>query len=151
MTDNEIRYTTIELELLTVVWVIAKCKFYLAGLQHFGLVTDHRPLVPILNSYSLDAIDNPRLQRLKEKISAFTYIVNWRPGKELCIPDVLSRSPVDKPMHEDEVLDAETSFFVRYIILRAFESLAADVNHGASGQSSDVAMDEFRQRGFRLL
>ena len=54
-------------------------------------------------------------------------------------------------MHEDEVLDAETSFFVRYIILRAFESLAADVNHDASGQSSDVAMDEFRQRGFRLL
>ena len=123
---------------------MTKCKFYLTGLQHFGLVTDHLPLVPILNSYSLDAIDNPRLQRLKE-ISAFNYTANWHPGKELCIPDVLSRSPVGKPTREDNVLDAETSFSVRCIILHAVESLAADDNHGASGQSSNVAMDEFRR------
>ena len=138
-------YATIELELLAVVWAMMNCKFYLAGLQHFGLVTDHRPLVHILNSYSLDAIDNPRLQHLKEKISTFTYTVNWLPGKELCIPDALSRSPVGNPTREDDVLDAETSFSVRCIIPRAVKSLAADVNHGASGQFSDVAMDEFRR------
>ena len=127
------------------MWAMTKCKFYLAGLQHFNLVTDHRPLVPILNSYTLDAIDNPRLQRLKEKTSAFIYTANWRPGKELCIPDALSRSPVGKPSREDDVLSVETSFSIRCVTLQAVESLAADVIHGTSGQASDVAMDEFRR------
>ena len=106
---------------------------------------DHRPLIPILNRYFLDAIDNPRLQRLKEKISALIYTANWRLGKELCIPDALSRSPVGKPTCEDDVLDGETSFSVRCTTLRVVESLATDVNLGASGQSNDVAMDEFRR------
>ena len=48
--DTETRYATIELELLAVMWAMTKCKFYLGGLQHFNLVTDHRPLVPIVNS-----------------------------------------------------------------------------------------------------
>jgi len=73
LTDAETRYATIELELLAVVWAILKCKFYLFGLQHFDLVTDHNPLVPILNHYSLDAIENPRHQRFKEKVSAFSF------------------------------------------------------------------------------
>lgn len=89
LTDTETRYATIKLELLAIVWAMKKCKFYLTGLQHFSLVTDHRPLVLVLNSYSLDAIENPRLQRLKEKISAFIFTASWRPGKELCIPDTL--------------------------------------------------------------
>ena len=93
LTDTETRYATIELELLAVVWAMTKCKYYDAELQHFGSLIDYRPMVPILNSYSLDTIDNPRLQCLKEKILAFTYTANWRPGKELCIPDALSRSP----------------------------------------------------------
>ena len=145
LTDAETRYATIELELLAVVWAMAKCKFYLTGLQHFSLVTDHRPLVPILNNYSLDAIENPRLQRLKEKISAFIFTATWRPGKQLCIPDALSRSPVSKPMREDNVLDAETSFSVRSITLRAVESLVPDTNRGASGPPRDVALDDLRQ------
>jgi hypothetical protein len=29
-------------------------------LAHFTVVTDHRPLIPILNSYRLDEIENPR-------------------------------------------------------------------------------------------
>ena len=73
LTDAETRYATIELELLAAVWAMSKCKYYLIGLQHFELVTDHRPLIPILNHYSLDAIENPRLQRLKEKLSAYLF------------------------------------------------------------------------------
>ena len=141
--NTETRYANIKLELLAVVWAMMKCKFYLAGLQHFGLVTDHRPLVPILSSYSLDAINNPRFQRLK--ISAFIFAAAWRPGKELCIPGALSRSPVSKPTGEDDVLDTETSFSVRGIILRVVESLATDVDYDASGESSDAAINEFNR------
>ena len=37
---------------------------FLAGLPHFKVVTDHHPLIPILNNHRLDEIENHRLQRL---------------------------------------------------------------------------------------
>lgn len=48
-TDAETRYTMIELEMLTTVWAMQKCSFYLRGLHHFEHITDHRPLIPILD------------------------------------------------------------------------------------------------------
>ena len=57
--DAESRYAIIELELLAVAWAILKCKLFLAGLPHFTVVTDHHPLVPILNSHCLNEIENP--------------------------------------------------------------------------------------------
>ena len=84
--DTETRYATIELELLAVTWAMAKCCLYLFGLQHFTLMTDHGPLLPILNHYTLDAIDNPRLQRLRQKAAPHVFTVVWRAGKQLCIP-----------------------------------------------------------------
>ena len=67
LSEAESRYATIELELLAVAWAITKCKMFLAGLQHFSVVTNHNPLIPILNSRRLEEIENPRLQRLKSR------------------------------------------------------------------------------------
>ena len=50
LTDTETRYVVIELECLAVTWAIKKCHIFLSGLDHFTVVTDHNPLVPILNS-----------------------------------------------------------------------------------------------------
>ena len=71
----------VELELLAVVWALKKCRIFLQGLQHFKVVTDHRPLIPILNDYTLDAVENPRLQRLKEKTSLCNFTAVWKKGK----------------------------------------------------------------------
>ena len=116
LADAETRYATIELELLAVVWALSKCKLYLQGLQHFTVMTDHRPLVPILNHYSLDAVENPRLQRLKEKTTPYLFTAVWRAGKMLRIPDALSRAPVSHPTPEDEVLCADATAHLRAII-----------------------------------
>ncbi|KAG7155102.1 pol Retrovirus-related Pol polyprotein from transposon-like 4 [Homarus americanus] len=138
------RYATIELELLAVVWALSKCKFYLIGLQHFDLIADYRPLVPILNHYSLDAIKNPRLQRLKEKILAFVFTAAWRAGKKLCISDALSRSPVSSPTPEDEMLSTEAGFSVSNIVtLQAVQSLAS-TQASVSPPDSDLALEELR-------
>ena len=94
--------------MVAVVWGMTKCRYYLMGLSHFDVVIDHRPLVPILNSYTLDAIENPRLQRLKEKIAGYVYTAAWRKGKDHVLPDALSRAPVDKPTPEDSALGADT-------------------------------------------
>jgi hypothetical protein len=54
----------IEQELLAVSWAIVKSNVFLAGLPHFVVLTDHHPLVLILNSQCLE----PRLQRLRTRI-----------------------------------------------------------------------------------
>ncbi|XP_037781117.1 uncharacterized protein LOC119577617 [Penaeus monodon] len=125
LTDTETRYATIELEMQAVVWAISKCKFYLRGLQLFSLMTDHRPLVPILNHYSLDAIENPRLQRMKDKIAPYIFTAMWRAGKELCIPDALSRSPVSHPTVEDGTFNTEMDTSVKIAALHAVKSFHA--------------------------
>ncbi|XP_037803641.1 uncharacterized protein LOC119598091 [Penaeus monodon] len=102
-----------------------KCKFYLRGLQHFSLMTDHRPLVPILNHYSLDAIENPRFQRMKDKIAPYIFTAMWRAGKELCIPDALSRSPVSHPTVEDGIFNTKVDTSVKIAILHAVKSVQA--------------------------
>ena len=61
LTDTESRYTVVELELLAVTWAIWKCRVFLMGMQHFDVITDHNPLISILNNHRLDEIDNPRL------------------------------------------------------------------------------------------
>ena len=117
LTDTETRYATIELELLAVVWALNKCRVYLIGLQTFTVMTDHRPLVPILNHYSLDAVENPRLQHLKEKTAPYLFQTVWRAGKNLCIPDALSRAPVSRPTPEDEALCNAATRHLRSVVI----------------------------------
>ena len=101
LSDSETRYAVIELELLAVVWAVHKCSLFLSG-SRFELCTDHRPLIPILNSYTLDQIENPRLQRLSLKLRPYQLTATWRKGKDNAFADALSRNPVDDPTTEDE-------------------------------------------------
>jgi hypothetical protein len=52
------RYAMIELECLAAAWAMRKCHQFLEGLPSFQLVTDHRPLIPILNDYHLDKLES---------------------------------------------------------------------------------------------
>ena len=116
LADAETRYATIELEMLAVSWALAKCRLYLTGLPSFTLHTDHRPLVPIINNYTLDMIENPRLQRMKERLSQYQFTAMWRAGKSLRIPDALSRAPISYPLSEDTTDCAEATAHVRSVI-----------------------------------
>ena len=97
LTPMESRYAVIELELLAVTWAVLKCKIFLAGLQQFQIITDHSPLVPILNNHRLDEIDNPRLQRLHTRLMAYNFTATWCEGNTHAAPDALSRYPVCEP------------------------------------------------------
>ena len=83
----ESRYAVIELELLVVTWSVIKCKMFLSGLQHFQVVTDHSPLVPILNTHHLDEIKNPCLQRLHTKLIVYNFMAVWCKGSPNSAPD----------------------------------------------------------------
>jgi hypothetical protein len=94
-----------------------KCRLYLLGLPTFKLVVDHQALVTILDKYTLDAVDNPKLQRLKERLSPFIFTTTWRKGRHHAIPDALSRAPVNDPTPEDEGTSSEIQTFVRHVIV----------------------------------
>jgi hypothetical protein len=50
LSSAESRYAMIELECLSAAWAMNKCRQFLEGLPSFELVTDHKPLVPILTA-----------------------------------------------------------------------------------------------------
>ena len=102
LSDAETRYAIIELELLAVTWAVKKCSLFLQGTS-FTIITDHRPLIPILNQYSLDQIENPRLQRLVLKLRSYQFRAEWRKGSANAFADALSRYPVVKPVADDEL------------------------------------------------
>ena len=108
ITETESNYAMVELELLAVVWAMRKCRIYLQGLPNFELIVDHKPLESILNTQTLDMVDNPRIQRLKEKLSAFIFHTTWRKGKDHVIPDALSRAPCRDPEPED-IINVDTT------------------------------------------
>lgn len=92
LSDTEKRYSTVELECLAIVYAMKKCSFFLLGTP-LWVLTDHRPLVGVFKKDIWD-VDNPRLQRMREKVAAFNFTVRYTPGKSHLIADALSRYPV---------------------------------------------------------
>ena len=78
---------------------------FLAGLQHFSVVTDHNFLIPILNSRRLDEIENPRLQRLKSRLMGYNFTAHWIKGKGNSAPDAPSCYPVSDPKRVDSLAE----------------------------------------------
>ena len=100
--ETEAGYSMIELELLAVVWAMQKLRLYLLGIP-FKLIVDHQPLVSVLGKQTLDMIDTPRLQRLKEKTAPFIFTVEWQKGSSHLAADALSRRPTREPTPEDAI------------------------------------------------
>ena len=94
--EMEAGYSMIELELLAAVWAVQKLRLYLLGIP-FELIVDHQPLVSVLGKQTLDMIDTPRIQRLKEKTAPFTFTVRWQKGSSHLAADALSRQPTREP------------------------------------------------------
>ena len=119
--------------MLAVCWAIQKCKLFLTGLQHFSIIADHNPLVPIINSYCLDKIKNPHLQRLKTRMMSYncTATVTWLKGNKNEAPDALSCNPVADPEPRDTLPELDTNDQVDISIaeLRALHSDTSENPH----------------------
>ena len=63
----ETRYESVEGEALAVVYGLESCRMFVLGCDNLIVATDHKPLVPILNTKALELIKNPCLLNLKEK------------------------------------------------------------------------------------
>ena len=127
LSEAESRYAMIELECLGAAWAMQKCRQFIEGLPTFELITDHKPLVPILNDHSLDKLDNPRILRLRLKMQRYQFKARWVPGKENIDADALSRAPVDRASAKDELAEGAASSFTRLSLISAISGSDASV------------------------
>ena len=111
LTDSERRYAQIEKECLASVVACEKFAQYLVGLDSFELQTDHKPLVPLMNSKDLDKVP-VRCQRLLMRMMRFNPVVIYVPGKDLAVADALSRAPLDRQCVSDALFAEEVQLYV---------------------------------------
>ena len=145
LTSTESRYATIELEATAVVWALKKCRIFLAGLPSFQILTDHKPLIPIINSKTLDEIENPRLQRLKMKMGEIgPFVASWVPGSQHKAADALSRSPVQHADEADECGEDADVPAVRSVLVAELQAshtdLLLDRVKGATAEDQELQL-----------
>ena len=101
LSQAEQNYAVVEKELLAVQWAVQNSRLYLAG-ANFTVITDHQPLLGILNGKHIDAIHNLRIQRIMSKLIGYQFRLLWTQSKVNHIADSLSRSPVFDPEPKEE-------------------------------------------------
>ena len=89
----EKRYAPTEGELLAISWALNHSHIFTKGSPNLVVVTDHKPLLGILNNKPFNDIKNPRIFRLKEQTLQFDFTISYNRGKWQRGPDALSRSP----------------------------------------------------------
>ena len=88
LSDTEKRYPNIDREMLACVFGAERFHTYVFG-KHFNIESDHQPL-EIISKKPITAA-SARLQRMLLRLQRYDYTITYRPGKEMILPDSLSR------------------------------------------------------------
>ena len=142
LSRSEQNYAQIEKELLTSVWVCEKFRIYIQGCQ-FVLQTDHKPLIPLINTKSL--ADTPvRCQRLLMRLARFSPKAQYVPGKYMVVADALSRDVANTIMPERTDLSKEIHDYE----ISSIQSLPVSENkliHFITEQNTDKIIKDVKQ------
>lgn len=91
LNNHETKYSTIEKELLAIVWATKYFRPYLYGTK-FTIKTDHRPLVWLSSLKE----PNAKLQRWRIRLNEYDFSIEYVKGKENVVADFLSRIDANK-------------------------------------------------------
>ena len=94
----ERRYSQLDKEALAIVFAVKRFHQYLFG-RRFTILSDHRPLKYLLGeTRGIPTLASARVQRWALLLSAYDYVIDYRPGSKHANADVLSRLPLpDEP------------------------------------------------------
>lgn len=100
LNKHEVNYTTTERELLAVLFALEQFRMYVEG-QKCNIVTDHASLQWFYK------LKNPtgRLARWSIRLSQFDFNIIHRKGKEMVLPDALSRIKIESLDISDNIQD----------------------------------------------
>jgi len=115
LTSTQMNYAQIEKELLAIVFGCERFRQYLYGKQ-VTVHTDHKPLI---NTVNKTLHDNPkRIQRLLLRLQCFNLILQYVPGRDLHVPDMLSRacSITNRPSTSEKLLTDEADYQIYVVI-----------------------------------
>ena len=117
LTPAEKGWYPIEIEMLAVMWGCKRMNMFLHGLPSFKVETDHKPLVPILNTKQIAEL-SPRIQEMRMKLLKYTFTAHHIPGSKMEDADALSRAPHSQPTSEDQLIDEEISCHLNAVVHR---------------------------------
>jgi hypothetical protein len=89
MTDAEIKWAQVDKELLAVAWGLERLDNYVYG-RKIRIRTDHKPLLGLVKKPLAHL--STRQQRLMARLMRYDFELEFCPGKELIVPDFLSRA-----------------------------------------------------------
>lgn len=92
LNEHEINYSTIEKELLAVIWAVGYFRPYLFG-RKFTIQTDHQPLQWLFSIKE----PNSKLVRWRLKLEEYDYDIVYKRGINNGNADALSRIPPNNP------------------------------------------------------
>lgn len=130
LNEHEINYSTIEKELLAIIWATKYFRPYLFG-RKFIIETDHRPLTWLFSIKE----PNSKLVRWRLKLSEFDYQIKYKKGKKNSNADALSRIEQEIPkinlIHSQDPIIKESSspinMFKTQIIVKKILSGSAKI------------------------
>ena len=131
---SERKFTATEKECLAIVHALRKWRHYLHG-EHFLVVTDHLALRWLLS------LTDPRerLARWVVDIQELDFIVEHKAGKELVVPDILSRDAVPKPLCQRCHQAIDSLRLERLVQEQEDERVATELGHMQRERVSAVA------------
>ncbi|XP_055887318.1 uncharacterized protein K02A2.6-like [Biomphalaria glabrata] len=128
LTDCEKRDAQIEKKMLAIVFRVERFHYYVYG-RPIKVETDHKPLEAIIKKPL--ASTPPRLQRMLLRLMKYEILLEYKPGKEMSIPDTLSRAslPIKYPSSDD--WDAQVHLIVNSLpmsdeYMNIFQQATAD-------------------------
>ena len=101
MTDCQTRYSQIEKELLAILFVCERFKYYVIGQERVVVETDHLPLVGLMTK-DINLL-SPRLAAMRIKLLAYPIELQYKPGRLMVLADTLSRSCPDGTNKYDDL------------------------------------------------
>ena len=94
LSKAELKYAHLDKEGLAIIYGVKKVHQYLFGRQ-FTICSDHKPLQHIFaETRPIPSLASARLQRWALTLGAYSYQIQYKPGKDNSNADVLSRLPL---------------------------------------------------------